>query len=82
MTDKLQTSGWAPALAWIHAAVFLVAAVACYLAPQALFGAAVWLQMPRLATRTFSSPTSSVSRSQEVAAPTLAMHPRSRWSSS
>ena len=49
MTEPLRTSGWAPTLAWIHAAVFLAVAAGCYLAPQALFGDAAWLQMPRLA---------------------------------
>ena len=49
MTEKSPLSGWAAALAWLHAAIFLAVAALCYLAPEALFGDAAWLQMTRLA---------------------------------
>jgi hypothetical protein len=40
---------WPAAAAWAHAVLFLVFAIACYLAPQSVFGDAAWQPLPRLA---------------------------------
>jgi hypothetical protein len=42
-------------LAWAHAVVFGVIALACYISPEATFGDAAWLPLARLAVLLFAA---------------------------
>jgi hypothetical protein len=47
--------GYAASLAWLHAALFGMVALACYLSPQTVFGDGAWLPLPRLAVLAFAA---------------------------
>lgn len=60
MANDARVSGWAAKLAWLHAFVFTVIALACYLAPETAFGDSAWLPLARLAVLLFAAALSAL----------------------
>jgi hypothetical protein len=48
-TGHQSQQAWPATVAWAHALLFLAFAIACYLAPQSVFGDAAWQPLARLA---------------------------------
>jgi len=54
-TIEVHTRRHATSLAWVHAVLFGVIAIFCYLSPETVFGDSAWLPLPRLAVLAFAA---------------------------